>query len=1332
MDTLKEIIDDINHNWLSKAAVLKMVSTITMNDFKHEEIQTMPIPRVLEKVINDLGCGGSDMLYKVVHAVVSSYHAYKVETLEAVTGLMHLITEKLRQAISDGELQEFEIYFNKIQDATKRLTSTALRHVQISELATVIHDVFKDPKCATSVSNLTVESVIENAKNTVLLANCASLKRYVKEMTMASQKLTAVNMKVEERSKADYIFLDKVTNFAVKVLEVVRNSLESDDFTAEDIQDMTSTFSTIVSKDILPTESISKEKMLTNHVSELLSTFKSGHLDSQELLELGSLLIQCGNRLLQGREPFSSPNVSRKPSLTSSAVASDVLTHILYSIEDEMQKGLITREAIKELAMCILKASKNYHKIANQSWSTRVSPTMSESRIEFAKGTLKEMLSDLELENERENTVLPVAMSEMFSDEHKKKVERIAENVVRLLQKDCLTRSDLKRVFSILFQHYISAAHDEIQVSDDLLPTDSQFASSIVKETLCKIERDIESGRLRSEEVLSIVDDSTDTHRLNIQSHFDIINLTLAVLQQFLLDISNQTTAKDFVKHFLSIAFEVEVPSEESVAMISFRIQEIMKDIRKNRKTSVHILTMVRAFSSKKAYEEKATSKNEASIFQHAFQNVQPDVITNFIRFTIQTLIRDCINYQEERESVQQGQILKSVSSSVAVKVVDSLLSQIERGLRSDNTQSTEHPSSVDAHSSRLEFSNIPSETMNALILDTMNTIISNLRQENSRELDHEHLETSESEMIHDFVLEKLHDIVESMKGRMVNSTPDKEKVELPSKYASAILIDETEAKRVISGSFRNVISEITTDMEQTKGKSMEKSSTASMEADAVVIQTLQKIIQQYEEDGVNTLSEKDKEMKKHILFVLRSFRNDMYTDKRVHTALQNIFRPIMTLTQDKLENNKMLESILDQIIESVNTDSIRVSDMLEKNYTSDNDSTQSQSFVNGIDRPSLSLQKMTDMTREMASLYEDMYPSALGVHEKEFDNPIAERIASEVQIIAKEALERTINNIESGKLSQQELQTLVSAITANEEDLSFTQMQYADSLIEDMILKVLKNLVEELRISGIDPNDLPEVTKNIFQVTSNIEVAEDNSDINASSVPSEVIAGMVTTVLSKIANNLSEESVAPTMEQSNNEIIQPSVSNKSGTEIEKTPDNLNPNASVKRSSVHSLLDDVGPQKQTTPTPAVHSLHEIRNKGRQRNGLIKERAVGNLINKSVAKHLPKTSPKNNMPDRACRPPIASKSPVGRKIEPLTKKVESTKSPKKSCEKAKKRSVTPSKNRQSKGKQNSQSTQEKANSPNPQNTTTTDDLPCQVYSLWGSFKLAVKNVNKSKK
>ncbi|XP_061178087.1 uncharacterized protein LOC133186789 [Saccostrea echinata] len=1334
INTLKEITDDINQGRLSKSMVAEMVSMMTREDVERNDIQTLALRPFFEKVIDDLEGGESTSLYKVVHAVVSSYHAYKVGILESYTELISLITERFRQAIEKG-VKESETDFNKLQEAALRLTSAALSNVKMSEIVTNITDVFKELGSETTESDLTIETMIENAKHFVMQSDFSTLKRIANAMTAALQNLPAVKRRDEKTFEADQALLRNVTNLVIRVLKIVGNSLERDGFTAEDVQDMTKIFSTMVRENISPTESDSKEEMLTRHISEMLRIFESGCLDEKELFELGSSLIHCGNRLLQGKEPFDSPNVTSKPSLTSSAVASDVLTHILFSIQDELHKSLITKEAIKELALCILKTriSKDYYTTTAQNLSTRESPTISDTKIEFAKNTLKEMLSDFKLGDAGEYDISSVAWSVVslfsgtLSDEHKEKVEKMSEKVLQLLQEDSLTKNDVKRVFSTVLQCYSFAADDEIQTSSDLETIDSHLAYNLVKETIGKIERDIVSGRLSSKDILSVVDDSREKDIFNLKSHCDVVNLTLAIMQQFLLDLNSKNTTKDFINQFLSSAFGLDISPEETVPMIRIRIRKIMRDIRQKRQNSQHIQNLVHAFSSKAFLEESKLSKNKAvDLLQCAVQNVHPSIMTDFIRLTIQTLINDCIEYHEEEiESVQQEYILQSASSTIANKVVDNLLQRIGSLLRTDgDIKSTEHLISDDVVLSRTDLSSVPSEEMNALILDTLNNIISNLRLENSLELEDEILlRQASSQIIHDFVLEKLQQIVESMQDRLEDINQQKVSPESPL-HTSPILIDDMEAKRVISESLKAVISDLTTEMERSKTKSAEKStSTVSLEAEAIVVETLHGIINFCEEKGA-TMSENDAKMKENLLFILKSFKDDMYTNTAVHNALQNIFQSVITSSENESKNDEQLESALDVIIENIKTGSIHVVDVFTKSDMSSIGMKKgSTSSVNEVkERPSLSLQKMTDMTKEITNLYENVHPSR-GKLDKESDCDIADQVTSEVKVFATEVLEKTIDNIQHEQLSKEELHTLASAIGDNE-DTPITQLRLMESSIEEMIVQVLKNAVEDLRISGIDPEDLPTVTKSIFQVNVNKGAVTGSSITNASASPSEVITGMVTTVLSKIATNLSEESIKFTKIQNIQEGIQHSDSEKSGLEKERlSQDNVNPNA-AKQCSVHSLLDNVGPQKRTTPTPTVHSAHDIKNKERRhRKSQSKERSLGYLPNKEMSK--PKTPSKygqgQKKTTKAYRPPMV------KEIKASSKKDGCAITPKGTNQKGSKINDVASKNRHFYESQYKTMAEEQRGR-NQSNVITDKDLPRQVYSLWGSFKLAVKSVN----
>lgn len=1332
MNTLKEISDDINHDRLSKGVVAEMVSMMTTHE-DSGDIQVVALRPFLEKVIEEIGEEQNTPLYKVVHAIVSAYHAYKIAALESFSQLIRLLIERLNQANMDSELKDSDIDLNILQDAAEKLSSSALSKVRISDMATSIAKVFRGHEYTTTPSQL-VDDVIEKAKSLVTNSDFPTLKGYAKAMSEALETLLFVIQEEEKSCQVDPNYLSKVNDLVVNILKVVENGLESDGFTADDVQDMTRIFTTIVSRSVSPTKEGSREKMLITHISDLLGTLESGQLDPQELLHLGSALIECGNRLLLGHEAVDSSILS---SLTSSAVDSDVLSHILYSIQDEMNKGLITKNAIKELALCILntRASEGfYEKKVKNSLDDRSSPT-SAAKLEFAKETLREMLSDFELGNVDMDKTTSVALSVVselsdgFCGEHKDTTERIADTIMQLLQRDEVTKSDTKQIFSIVLQRLVSGI-EETHADDQVKAIDSNLANCVVEEVLRKIERDITSGRLSGGDILCVVDDSKEERISALKGHCDIVNLTLAVMQQFLLDMNTKKATKEFVQQFLSSALQMDIPSDETVPMLRMRVRDIMKEIRKNKLQSVHIKRFVHAFSSKLLGKDDETSKNEAvALLKQAVQNVHPSIMSDFIRLTLQTLVSDCTYYQrEEMETEQQGYVLRSMSFLVADRVVDNLLHTIEHAIREERpAQSADHLAVDNYLLSRSDLSCIPSEDLNAIITGTLNSIISSMRLEKPVEIKKDHPIEATSQIIHNFVLEKLQDIVDSMQDSLEEGDAFTRTSIL--KRSSSTVIEGAGVKKVISDTFRSVVGDISTEPGRVKSNHAEQStSTASLEAEAIVVEALQGIIQHYEERGVDMSH--DQLIKEHMLCILENFKKDIYTNKAVHDSLQNIFNSfIVPVASSHIENEEM-ESAIDVIIENVKCSSIPVADVPNvKDGKPDNQRESSIQLI--MERPGLDLQKMTEMTQEMAYLYDNFQSSEEEIDNGESNHSLNERVASEVKTIAKEVLEKTIDNVQHNKLSNDELLTLASAISANEGEVPMTQLQYSESKIEDMIVEVLQNTVEDLRESGINQEDLPIITKNMFQVKANNggkETTANTSTSDVSHAPSGAIVEMVTSVLSKIAANLSEESVKFTKVQRSDECVQQSACDQLdqvGVEQgNSSQDNMNPNA-LKLPTVRSLEDNAGPSKRTTPTPVVQSAHDIRHKTPHQSGKSKDKSDRNVPKRGTSKPLaqtPKQTQRQKATHKAYRPPFPKESKPH-----IIKSVKGGVSPKSGTEKVKQGNLAVIKPRRSHEKNLLPCNAENETFTNQLEESAAKDLPQQVYSLWGSFKLAVKSV-----
>lgn len=169
--------------------------------------------------------------------------------------------------------------------------------------------------------------------------------------------------------------------------------------------------------------------------------------------------------------------------------------------------------------------------------------------------------------------------------------------------------------------------------------------------------------------------------------------------------------------------------------------------------------------------------------------------------------------------------------------------------------------------------------------------------------------------------------------------------------------------------------------------------------------------------------------------------------------------------------------------------------------------------------------------------------------------------------------------------------------------------------------------------------------------------------------------------------------------------------------------DNMNPNA-LKLPTVRSLEDNAGPSKRTTPTPVVQSAHDIRHKTPHQSGKSKKKSDRNVPKRGTSKppaQTPKQTQRQKAAHKAYRPPFPKES------KPHLKSVKCGVSPKSGTEKVKQVNLAVIKPCRSKEKNLLPCNAEKETFTNQLEELAPKDLPQQVYSLWGSFKLAVKSV-----
>ena len=600
--------------------------------------------------------------------------------------------------------------------------------------------------------------------------------------------------------------------------------------------------------------------------------------------------------------------------------------------------------------------------------------------------------------------------------------------------------------------------------------------------------------------------------------------------------------------------------------------------------------------------------KNPVQVLHHVLGNIHSDILTNFVRLTVGSVMREmCTKRRAEREVLDQeksGFVLQTASSDIANRVVTNLMQKIESAILSGKPLRSEEVIGVPPDDmpewNRLSLETIPSKEISVLILDTLNNIVSNMRLETSiLKDDAKHVS---SQLIQDFVLEKLQEIVESMQDRVnfdgnIPPTGSDEAIGEKESQPSVISgLDNKDARKLVSESLKSVVSELKIEAERSKVEmAHQTTSTLSLEAEAIVVEALFGIITECDEEPFKG----NDQTKEDILTAMEGLMEDFkdWDKPECRQALQDLF---LSSFPDEIAASEggldaFIESTLEEIVENIKKDEIKPEDIFKQTESSPIDS--GYSLHDQLDnkkaegKDGLSIEDMTHLTAQVLSI-QSLAASSQGNSRMSSATNLVTKISMEVNEIAKELVKQTISNVKRNLLSEDDIIDLATAIHIGQQDVE--DDVEADDDIEQFVVSILEKELEMLNTVGMDPANAAALASKLNR--TGVQTTEKENSV--SSAPSAEINVMVKDVLTKIADTLSASEIEIANQKASSptkEALEPSrsvESNKSRGSI-GSKKNINPNAMKKQLSAKSLQAVVGPSKRSTPVATVQSLTHI-------------------------------------------------------------------------------------------------------------------------------------------
>ncbi|XP_069133812.1 uncharacterized protein [Argopecten irradians] len=1188
--TLNEVSNDLQSGDLPMGVISQILEQMSevVDDLPVGDPDDQPdmFRRLLARVTEDVISECSDTLYKVVNVIITSYHTYRESSTQALSELVADTCGRISTYLSTGEVLDSDMNFEALCSIAIKICPTTLTSHQVCELTTTIANILQ---IRTNGQNVDVDNVIQLSRGRIRGVGIDSLRAIATVILEACQNIIETNEPEEGKQEGEnkHVFLEDVSQFVVDILKLVSRSIDRGNFTETDIQEMTELLQHVSrGNSLAATPEPDKKNLLVNTLASILDDVEKGRLTTEEMQELGNHLRSCGERLLGSSPTAHRETSSRVASFTSTAVADNVVSHVLSSIQTDIDRDAMNRESLKELAVCILKTRMSQDKLDTESdeclvkavHSSHTHPSPCESRLaeEVVFATIDSIVQDLnegKLYPEGITSLASSAISSMAigftKAEDLNRLDQTMNKILDCLREDTIGREEAKRMFIAILDQYKTNWSTMPQAPDlSAMSSSSQMAESIIRATLKKIKRDIRSGAFTEAELLSLMGSTCEDDGPAVST--DVVNLISATIQEIRHAIEADTISIDALSNFLSL-FKSQTqtnPEDLTMDIAKTKCQEAARDIARQGGRSVYITDVIKCINNSK----RGSDTGPVAVLQGLLQVIDSNILTNFIRVTLQRVMSDVSSGDRMGQPQQQMSVcvrsdahLQSVTSLIAHNVVRNLMARIDHTLvvqgklSSDDELLPVSLNSNDYDYIQRMYENEPdmcvsytSNEIGGLILDTLNNIVSNFRLEGSMSPS---VERVSSDILHDFVLEKLQGIVESMQDQMTmgqhwqgDGAGGLETHESKSKVASFLDMNDKQASKFVANVLQEVVHDMTDEVssvsrEQNKdGNVNEQTSTLTLEVENLVVATLQDIVDDFAEAERESSQKIQQEIaKRKTLDALVQIKRDL-TEGRDDFVKKEMLRIITsTVKPDPDESEEsFVENTINSIISNIEVDNIRASDLYQQEAT-DNTAlvipptlgTVSPGSVEGrdgnLDRPSVSLQKMIDVTNKMLQFHEEEAHKQHGTSFLSATSSVVHRSHTLLNIASalRHSLSVTIDNVKEGKLSETEIVNLATALSQTMLDggaENVLSTASVDASIEDFIVVMLEEKKREIEENGLDSKSIANVTDRLLGLQSQGGAERSGS---TSSVSSEKIADFVQNILSNIANSLTNMDIS-------------------------------------------------------------------------------------------------------------------------------------------------------------------------------------------------------------
>ncbi|KAL5007653.1 hypothetical protein ScPMuIL_016459 [Solemya velum] len=663
VDTIESTINQIKTDKLSSEHIISLACTLSKANVSTSDLAISgddAFAFSLNSLLDDLTKKKSNVrtLNELATAVLSTnldFEDLDQFVLERqITTLVGSILRHVADVCRATDVEQFDsnVDLQRIESIAQQIREDKLTNIDIVALGESISAQYQVP------------SIVGVPEGDVISTLLKLQDDLFDDKTCLESLRPIITKALEECGEDIYMDTDKVTKLISMVLRDLLKKVKQGDLNEKNVQQLAVSVSKSFQSPQNLDPSVTAPETLKKFMTDLLMDIEHGKLSESEIQEIGRAMVENGHKLLDYELSAAEENPKQSVSICSSLIADTVVDDLMNSMQQEIDQGVFNADSLVQLGSCILKAHSLRISTDNMQESSDMTQmplltTDSKMATDVIISTIQVIRQEAELQPNDGEHIAAIANSVASAiaetpslrglevlgvDNENQALMLTIQNVTKCLNEDNVSLVDAQKIFSAILKQYPFDRRTFGGTTKVNSPTEephSQIIRTLIRETIDKIERDIQSSDTTENDVDSIY----SALGMRVFPVYDVVLFVKTLVQQFQEDVTSGTVSNEAVNQLLRV-IGTEDSTEVSVTpeLLSEHLAGILDNIDTFGVASPFIQNSLKLFHIDcNQHKEDINSDSEEKIkyLEYLLEVMTSPVLTQFIKMALRSVLSD-------------------------------------------------------------------------------------------------------------------------------------------------------------------------------------------------------------------------------------------------------------------------------------------------------------------------------------------------------------------------------------------------------------------------------------------------------------------------------------------------------------------------------------------------------------------------------------------------------------------------------------------------------------------------------------------------------------------